>query len=275
MRVADDRLPISETFVSLQGEGMLTGVPSWFVRTSGCNLRCAWCDTPYASWAPEGGRRSVESLVAEAREIRSRTGIRHLVLTGGEPMLFSGSQLLCEQMMSEGWHATIETAGTIASPGDVNAQGVSLRVDLMSISPKLSNSTPVAGFTGATHARLRVVEGGDASRVAARHEAERLRPEVLRSLVHAHAGGGRAYQLKFVVSPGGRAGSSVEDELSEIGSLLDGIGDVDPGAVILMPEGVATPAAEDVGWIVQTCLSRGWRYGHRLHVQLFGDQRGT
>ena len=45
---------ISEIFYSIQGEGILTGVPSVFIRTSGCNLRCTWCDTPYASWKPEG-----------------------------------------------------------------------------------------------------------------------------------------------------------------------------------------------------------------------------
>ena len=56
---------ISEIFYSLQGEGELTGVPSVFVRTSGCNLRCTWCDTPYASWNPEGEQRSVEQIMAD------------------------------------------------------------------------------------------------------------------------------------------------------------------------------------------------------------------
>ncbi|MFO0490871.1 MAG: radical SAM protein, partial [bacterium] len=58
-------MPIAETFVSLQGEGKLSGVPSWFCRVSGCNLRCAWCDTPYASWKPEGNARQVQELIAE------------------------------------------------------------------------------------------------------------------------------------------------------------------------------------------------------------------
>ena len=71
-------LPISETFVSIQGEGKLTGVPSWFCRVSGCNLRCSWCDTPYASWKPEGTRRTVDELLAEAKA----SGVHHAVLTG-------------------------------------------------------------------------------------------------------------------------------------------------------------------------------------------------
>ena len=80
-------LRISETFASIQGEGKLTGAPSFFVRTSGCNLRCTWCDTPYASWDPEGPVRTVEEIVREAVGVRERQGVRHAVLTGGEPML--------------------------------------------------------------------------------------------------------------------------------------------------------------------------------------------
>ena len=74
---------ISEIFYSIQGEGALTGVPSVFVRTSGCNLRCRWCDTMYTSWQPEGVQRSVDEIVREVE----RHPARHVVLTGGEPMI--------------------------------------------------------------------------------------------------------------------------------------------------------------------------------------------
>ena len=65
-------MKIAELFYSIQGEGSLVGVPSFFIRTSGCNLRCAWCDTPYASWQPEGVEMSVEQIVDEAKASPAR-----------------------------------------------------------------------------------------------------------------------------------------------------------------------------------------------------------
>ena len=72
-------MKIAEIFYSVQGEGTLVGVPSVFVRTSGCNLRCSWCDTPYTSWQPEGEDRSIESIVEEG----NRYDAPHVVLFFG------------------------------------------------------------------------------------------------------------------------------------------------------------------------------------------------
>src|SRR6187401_901216 len=101
---------ISEIFYSVQGEGELTGVPSVFVRTSGCNLRCTWCDTPYASWNPEGQEMSVSEIVAEVLEHPAQ----FVVLTGGEPMIAKGIRELADALHAAGKHITIETAGTVA-----------------------------------------------------------------------------------------------------------------------------------------------------------------
>ena len=102
-------MKISEIYKSVQGEGLLTGTPSVFVRASGCNLRCWFCDTPYASWQPEGNDYAVDEIVAQIEE----WDCRHVVLTGGEPMLFAELIPLAEQLRRRHWHITIETAGTL------------------------------------------------------------------------------------------------------------------------------------------------------------------
>src|SRR5215831_13442689 len=96
---------VSEFFHSIQGEGEFTGVPSVFVRTSGCNLRCVWCDTPYASWNPEGEHRSVDGIVAD---VQRHPSARHVVLTGGEPMIAPDIRPLAAELKLLGYHITIE-----------------------------------------------------------------------------------------------------------------------------------------------------------------------
>lgn len=240
--ISGDTLPISEVFTSIQGEGKLSGVPSFFVRVSGCNLRCAWCDTSYASWAPEGERRSLEWIAERASE----SGVRHAVITGGEPMLFDAVEPLSRTLRGMGMHITVETAGTIArvAPG--------LACDLMSISPKLASSTPAAG------------DPRDASGAwRTRHGARRLNLAALQALISGHDD----RQLKFVV-----CGAA---DLIEIESLLSKLSGWSPGDVLLMPEGVAPPAPETRRWLAGECISRGWRYCPRLHIELFGNTRGT
>src|SRR5688500_17359007 len=104
---------ISEIFYSIQGEGELAGVPSVFIRTSGCNLRCSWCDTKYASWNPEGSEVAVEEIVGRVRVHPAA----HCVLTGGEPMLAKEIAELASRLRAGGFHLTIETAGTIPPDG--------------------------------------------------------------------------------------------------------------------------------------------------------------
>jgi len=92
---------IAEIFRSLQGEGRLTGVDSVFVRTSGCNLRCRFCDTRYASWEPEGDYISVEEVVARVAAMAAEAGeptLGHVVVTGGEPMMLPDVVPLCAEL---------------------------------------------------------------------------------------------------------------------------------------------------------------------------------
>lgn len=239
MTPGPETIPVSELFYSIQGEGSLAGVPSFFIRTSGCNLRCAWCDTPYASWNPAGGPREIGWIVARAKE----SGARHAVVTGGEPMMFPSVAALTEALGREGMHVTIETAGTVFRR---------VRADLMSISPKLANSTPREGDARDPSGAWR-----------ARHEERRLNFPALQSLIDEYA----ARQFKFVVT--GPA------DLAEIESILARLAGWRAEEIMLMPEGVAAPGPGLRDWAVETCLSRGWRYAHRLHVELFGNVRGT
>lgn len=242
-------IPISETFTSIQGEGRLSGVPSFFVRLSGCNLRCAWCDTPYASWAPDGGPRSLEALLGDARA----SGVRHAVITGGEPMMFPQVVALTRSLKAAGMHITIETAGTIIPPA--NPSGHTVACDLLSLSPKLANSTPGAG--GVHDPR----DPGGLWQV--RHEKRRLNLPVLQQLICEHP----SHQIKFVVRD--------ELDVPEIDSLLARLEGWSPDDVMLMPEGTTPPSPQRRAWLTNLCTSRGWRYCHRLHIELFGNTRGT
>lgn len=227
---------ISEIFHSIQGEGELVGVPSVFIRTSGCNLRCAWCDTPYASWKPEGVEMDVAAILEKVRAF----GARHVVVTGGEPMVARGIAELLQSLRDDGRHITIETAATIPPEG--------VACDLASLSPKLAHSTPDAARAGAW---------------SAKHEATRWNPGVLRQWIGAYP-----FQLKVVV----RNRADVE----ELAAGLAGLGDVPGEKVILMPEGTdpETIAARSRE-LAEVCKEKGWRLGARLHVQLWGNTRGT
>ncbi len=239
---ADRTLPVAETFRSIQGEGKLAGVPSFFIRLSGCNLRCGWCDTPYASWTPEGRNIAVDALVGEAVE----SGARHAVVTGGEPMIFAPTAALTRGLAAAGIHVTIETAGTVFDASNRP------HADLMSISPKLANSTP------------REDDPRDpTSAWRARHESRRLNPAVLQRLIDSFP----ERQLKFVVCG--------PQDLAEIDGILTSLRGWVPDDILLMPEGVTAPTPEMRKWLAGVCVERGWRYCPRLHIELFGNTRGT
>src|SRR5579871_3748545 len=168
-------MKVADIFYSIQGEGVFAGVPSMFVRTSGCNLRCVWCDTPYTSWQPEGEKMMIGGILAAVR----KEWPTHVVVTGGEPMMMEGMDLLTQRLKDFGMHVTVETAGTVYQP---------VACDLMSISPKLANSTPTGAWAG-------------------RHESLRIQPAVLSALM-----GRYDYQFKFVMQTPG--------DLDEVRSLV-------------------------------------------------------
>ena len=231
---------IAEIYESLQGEGLLAGTPSTFVRTSGCNLRCTWCDTPFTSWAPEGEEWPVARIIE--RVLAAGTG--HAVITGGEPLLLTETVELCAAVREAGVHVTVETAGTVL-PG-----GRTVAADLMSISPKLASSTPAADTAGSW---------------GPRHEAARRRDDVLRTLMQASP-----WQLKFVIDG--------EPDLAEALEWLAALGlnTHDRRRVFFMPQGrSATELEQTSRWLEAACRSHGVGFAPRHHIAWFGHARQT
>ncbi|HID75530.1 MAG TPA: 7-carboxy-7-deazaguanine synthase QueE [Planctomycetaceae bacterium] len=242
---------IAEIFRSIQGEGRLTGTPSVFVRTSGCNLRCWFCDTPYASWQPEGEDLSVDEIVQRVLAL----GGRHVVVTGGEPMLFAELIPLCDRLARLGRHITVETAGTLYLP---------VRCDLMSISPKLSNSTPRSGQdrtrpSGAADSATRP----EYDRWTRRHERTRTAPQVVQRLIDQYE-----YQLKFVIDR--------PEDCAEMEAYLERLSGVERCRVLLMPQGRGRDElAERAEWLSAYCAQHGYVFCPRRQIEWFGLQRGT
>lgn len=223
---------ICEIYPSIQGEGLLSGTPSLFVRTSGCNLRCWFCDTPFASWRPEGEHLSIGQIV---RQVRNHDA-KHVVLTGGEPMIYANIAELTDAIREDGSHLTIETAGTIWH---------SLECELWSISPKLAGSAPKTP-----------------GRWAQAHQSRRHRPDVVRQMME------QTYQLKFVVDN--------LAEAEEVLRYLQSLGAYDPSRVLLMPQGVTVEALDQQAqWLEPWCQQQGLTYCARSHIYWFGNRRGT
>jgi len=229
------RMRIAEVFRSLQGEGRLTGADSVFIRTSGCNLRCRYCDTPYASWYPEGEDLSIDEIVACVKRLEAP----YVVITGGEPMLFAEVVPLTQRLKAMGRHVTIETAGTLYLP---------VECDLMSISPKLSNSDP----DPAAHPRW-----------AQRHRATRQAAQVIGELVRRYD-----YQVKFVVQ--------TIDDCLEAEAFLAQFPQIHRNRVMLMPEGTDPEELAARGrWLQEYCRQHNLGFCPRKHIEWFGARRGV
>jgi len=224
---------INEIFYSLQGEGFLAGIPSVFVRLAGCPLRCRWCDTKYA-WTEEAGE---DYRIEEIVQTIQRWTCKFIVITGGEPMTNSDLPELVQKLKASDKHITIETAGIAFIPD--------LACDLMSISPKLSNSTPAD------------------PKLAAIHENSRLDIAVLRKLIDNYK-----YQLKFVVDS--------QDDLAEIQQTIEKLGNVDSEKVMLMPQAATRDELlVKSPMVAEMCKRTSFVFCQRLQVLLWNNKRGT
>lgn len=232
-----------EIFHSLQGEGISLGRPSVFVRLSGCNLACHWCDTPYTWYfdGHEGGHRgglhydrtanSVAWDIEQVAEAIRAFRCRHIVFTGGEPLLQQPALTALCALLGPDHHIEIESNGTVAL-----TPGFDAHVDQLNLSPKLRHSRNA--------------------------DEARLNEQALAS----YARDPRAW-FKFVIAEPQDA-----DEVLGLAQRLA----LPADRIILMPEGTsAATLRQRSQWLAPLCLDRGWRFTDRLHIHLYGDTRGT
>ena len=238
-------LSVSEMFVSWQGEGFLSGVPSVFVRLAGCHLGCTFCDTTYAQRFRDGERMESNKIlertlalaatpvfptVSPEAEVRLQTvaQVRHVVLTGGEPFLFRGIISLVASLRAHGFHVTIETSGTRFLP---------VACDLVSISPKLSNSGVPSWRASVEHALPQLLELGD-------------------------------YQIKFVVDD--------PRDFEEIDIFLRKYTCVEREKVLLMPQGrEKDEISARLVWIETEAQARNLKITTRGQLFWFDSKRGV
>ncbi|MBN1975318.1 MAG: 7-carboxy-7-deazaguanine synthase QueE [Sedimentisphaerales bacterium] len=223
---------VNEIFYSLQGEGFLAGVPSVFVRLSGCPLRCKWCDTKYAWDENSGDEKSIDEIAAEIDNWQCR----HIVITGGEPMINPQLSHLTQKLKTAGKHITIETAGIVYVPD--------MPCDLMSISPKLGNSIP-------QDKKLKTI-----------HKDSRLDLAALGELIKHYE-----YQLKFVIEN--------ESDMQEIEEILKRLGNINYEKVMLMPQAVTREELLQKSLMAaELCKRTGLAFSQRLQVLLWNNQKG-
>ena len=242
---AQDGVPVNELFYSLQGEGKLAGIPSVFVRTSGCNLRCWYCDSYHTSWEPTHAWLDIDTIIDR---VTSHDEAEHVVVTGGEPLLHNETVELLDRLSDAGYHTTIETNGTIYRDAGVN---------LASISPKLASSTPTAEKD----------PQGDGE-WAEQHEDRRIDIDALCRLVESYE-----FQLKFVVTD--------REDIAEINQLIDRLRDtantvIRDSDVLLMPEGATRKRLMETRELTaEVAMEHGDQYTPRLHVDLWNDAPET
>lgn len=237
-------MKISEEFLTLQGEGKYLGVPSYFIRTTGCNIRCEWknkdgtttkCDTPYTSWNPEKGHNL--NLV-NVLEKMGRHKTKHVVITGGEPTIQPNLKETVDFLIQSDIHVTIETNGTKYIQGIENA--------FMSISPKTSNS----------------YNQDERSIEKKIHSKNNNFIDSTMKWIKTND-----YQLKFVVN-----GKEDLNEILKIQKTLK----VPSKKIYLMPQGITTKQfKEKEKELFQICIENGFNYTPRLHIDVFGNIRGV
>jgi 7-carboxy-7-deazaguanine synthase len=238
-------------FASIQGEGAFAGVPSFFIRTIGCNLRCCWknpngtlstCDTPYTSFTTEAGREF--SLEEFTKLFEQYPTIKHVVITGGEPMLHDELREMIAMLLSvEDFLITIETNGTINRAEELKPYVDNL---FLSFSPKLSSSNH-----------------------AADPKARALHIHNNHWDIKPYLTEGYSRQLKFVIS-------NQSDLAAVVTAVERECPNFDEEDVYLMPQGIDNETiTTNAKLCVEAALTNNWRITDRMHIRFFGNVRGV
>lgn len=242
-------LPINEIYTCIQGEGPLAGKPHILIRTLGCPLRCqfkeSFCDTSLNSWSPEKSSKEWEDIF---KIVSGNPHIDKVMITGGSPTMHPELvSELSKYLLGLNKEVTLETEGInfIKIPSEI----------LVSISPKLSTSTPKVGSIN-PYTKQKVT-----SAMAVRHERLRYNPEAIKFWMKYQ----REYWFKFVVTS--------REDLEEIERDYVRKLHIPRHRVYLMPEGVEDSQFKDISWIVDECLKKGYNYSDRLHIRIYGDKR--
>lgn len=266
---------------TIQGEGKLIGTTCLYIRTSICNLRCAWrtptgdgdiCDTPFSSWKPEINKVKVEDVVKTIIN-NSFEKIKYVVITGGEPLVQPKSvSELSKKLREEGFHVTIETNGTLYD------EEVFENVDLISLAPKLKNSIP-------WKENLRNTDYNYYESWALKHAKTRYKLVTLQKIIDTcyekedHLGFPKInhkkrrkdidIQLKFVVSDILDIQEIKDDYLSKLKGIY-------PDDVILMSLGSNKEILNELYlFAMEESIKNGWRYTPRLQIDLFDNRRNV
>lgn len=250
---------------TIQGEGLLMGVPSLFIRLASCNLRCVWnlpdgtiskCDTPYASFdVKEVKRMEVDQVVQLVRH--NLGAMHHVVITGGEPFLQNEPLALLAKQLKEELkvHITVETNGTLFH------EEVAKNIDLFSISPKLKNSTP-------NEAKLKSL-GLKMNGPMKSHGEKRYNIKTLQEFINFSKTNKKSLQLKFVVG-------QEEDEKEIVKYYITPLINIEPQDIMLMPLGAnSEELKKTIPMVLEMSIRNGWRYTSRIHIELFGAKPGV
>jgi len=244
-------LPIVEVYTCVQSEGKLSGIPHILIRTSGCTLRCQFsdtdfCDSWYTSWHPDKGAWTWNKII---ELYNSNPQIKHTMITGGSPTMHS--DLLCfmtNELHSRGQYITLETEGSKFVEN--------CHIDLLSLSPKLSNSLPRIGSITPKGSKVE-------KRDLIRHEKYRKNYVAMYQWIQSS----KDYQYKPVIGD-----KSQIKEIEELAEVLN----IPIDKFWVMAAGGSRDVLEsNLMWTLELCIEKGWNFVPRFHILIFNDQRGV